>query len=253
MITSLHFDPPVIGHRGACGYAPENTLASFTKAAQLGIKWVEFDVMLTADGKPVIFHDETLDRTTNATGNLGQFTFDYLSSLDAGAWFDTRFAGEKIPSLVTVLEWMKETGVSANVEIKPLPGQDRITVANAVKDIVEFFPQPSPSILFSSFSVDSLYYLREQLPTCYMGLLIHEWLPNWLQIVRELNCISVHVNEDIITRETALKIKSMEKFLLCYTVNDPARANELYTWGVDAVFSDVPDKIAAAYLPYLSE
>lgn len=243
---NLIFNPPVIAHRGASAYAPENTLVAFTKAAQLGIKWLEFDVMLAACGEPIIFHDDTLDRTTNESGELKHLPYAHLRTLDAGKWFDPIFSGERIPSLKQTLDFLKQNQMSANVEIKPLPGQDEQTAIKALALIEPMFPQPNPSILFSSFSVESLRALRLHSPNCLLGLLLHDWEPDWEHICESLNCVSVHVYQEIMTKEMAYKIKGMGRLLLCYTVNDPARAKELYSWGVDAVFSDAPDLIVSA-------
>ena len=243
MVSSLHFHPPVIAHRGACGYAPENTMAACIKAAQLGIKWVEFDVMLALSGEAIVFHDDRLERTTNGSGCVGDYPYVYLSTLDAGVWFAPSFSGERIPLLRQVLRFLKEMHMSANVEIKPLPGQEERTVVQALETIQTIFPQPHPAILFSSFSVEVLQYLRRYSPDCAIGLLLYEWDPGWEKTCTELNCESIHVYDGILTEKKALKIKAMGKLLLCYTVNDPLRAAELYSWGVDAVFSDVPDKI----------
>ena len=245
MTISLTFNPPVIAHRGASAYAPENTFAAFTKAVQLGIKWVEFDVMLAACGEPIIFHDEILDRTTNEIGELKHLSYAHLCTLDAGKWFDPLFSGERMPSLKQMLDFLKQNQLSANVEIKPLPGQDEQTAISALALIEPIFPQPSASILFSSFSVESLRALRLHSPHCLLGLLLHDWEPDWETICESLQCVSVHVNQEIMTKEMAYKIKGMGRILLCYTVNDPVRAQELYSWGVDAVFSDNPDVIAA--------
>ena len=243
MPVSLNFNPPVIAHRGASAYAPENTLAAFIKAAQLGIKWVEFDVMLAASGEPIVFHDETLDRTTNRNGDIIHHTYAYLYTLDAGCWFAPQFSGERIPLLQQVLAFLVEMKMSANVEIKPLPGQEERTAVRALEVINAIFPQPNPAILFSSFSIESLKCLRRYSENCLLGLLLHEWDKGWEKHCDELNCVSVHVNEEILTEAKAAKIKAMGKKLLCYTVNDPLRAAELYSWGVDAVFSDAPDRI----------
>src|SRR3990167_2302278 len=102
----LQFKQGVIAHRGASHLAPENTLASFIMASELPIEWVEFDVMLSKDQVPVVFHDDTLSRTTNGTGFIDQFTFDELRNLDAGSWFSSRFVGEKIPSLSEVIAFL---------------------------------------------------------------------------------------------------------------------------------------------------
>src|SRR6185312_3714651 len=99
-------------------------MSSFIKAAQLGVKWVEFDVMQTADGVPVVFHDELLDRTTNGRGELSLYTYPVLQSLDAGKWFDYVFSCERIPTLMTVIDFLQEEKISANIEIKALPGHE---------------------------------------------------------------------------------------------------------------------------------
>lgn len=239
----FNFSPPVIAHRGASAYTPENTMIAFTKAALLGIKWLEFDVMLSAGNETIIFHDETLERTTNGHGNVGQYSYDYLRTLDAGAWFNPIFSGEPIPTLAQVMEFLVNAKMSANVEIKPLPGQDEMTAIKVYDQVAAFFPQPNPAIIFSSFSVSALKYLRQHSPRCYIGLLLHEWEPGWQEIANSLQCVSIHVNEEIMTQEAAQNIKKMGKTLLCYTVNNPMRAKELYAWGVDAVFSDFPDKM----------
>lgn len=239
----LNFLPPIIAHRGASAFAPENTLAAFTKAFDMGFKWIEFDVMLTSDSVPIIIHDETLDRTTNAKGDVGDHDYSYLANLDAGSWFNPMFAGERIPSLQQVIQFLLNTKMCANVEIKPLPGQDEITAIRAVHEITAHFPQPNPSILFSSFNLEALQYLRKESTNCLMGFLMHEWRSDWRKVCDDLQCVSVHVNEEIMTQSMAAKIKSTGRSLLCYTVNDSARANQLYSWGVDAVFSDAPDVI----------
>jgi glycerophosphoryl diester phosphodiesterase len=233
----------VIAHRGASAYAPENTLSAFLKAAQLNIKWVEFDVMLSACEEPIIFHDETLNRTTNQQGQVADHTYAYLATLDAGSWFSPEFSGERIPRLSAILALLKDTHLYANIEIKSLPGQDKQTVRRILEEVTAYFPQPSTSILFSSFSICALKALREQSPNCFIGLLMHEWVPDWQIICQDLHCISVHVNQAILTPDKVKKIKDSDRMVLSYTVNHPFRAQELFSWGVDAVFSDAPDRI----------
>lgn len=235
----LQFQPPVIAHRGASAYAPENTLAAFIKAAQLGVKWVEFDVMQAACGKPVIFHDETLNRTTNGQGDIDQYSFNFLHSLDAGSWFNPMYAGEKIPTLKGALEFLQTANMSVNIEIKALAGREDALVRKIAREIGDYqFP-----ILFSSFSIAALEALRQHIPNCHLGLLLHEWTSDWQKTYDSLNCVSVHVNHDILSEYITQQIKSSNKLLLCYTVNDPERAAELFSWGVDAIFSDAPDLI----------
>ncbi len=243
MKNALQFIPPVIAHRGASAYAPENTMAAFIKAVQLGVKWIEFDVMQSADGKSIIFHDEQLNRTTNGDGEVGQFPYAYLATLDAGSWFDPIYSGERIPTLNAIIEFLCNTGISANVELKALAGQDEQLVRSVLNQIKQQIGLTEGRILFSSFSMDALHFLRKYSSDCLIGMLLHEWQAGWQTVCESLQCVSVHVNHEIMTQISAHKIKSMGKLLLCYTVNDPSRARELYSWGVDAVFSDVPDII----------
>ena len=108
----------VQAHRGASAVAPENTLAAFRAAAEQGARWVELDVALLADGTLVVIHDDSVDRTTSGSGNLGTLNRADLDRLDAGAWFHARFAGERLPTLDETIEVLGELGLGANVEIK---------------------------------------------------------------------------------------------------------------------------------------
>ena len=234
---SLKFLPPVIAHRGGSVYAPENTMIALSKAASFGASWVEFDVMLSACGETILFHDETLERTTNGVGLVADFPYAYLHTLDAGAWFDSRFAGECIPTLSQALIFLKEMGLSANIEIKPAKGQDERTVVR-VLEVVERIVTDPHSILFSSFSLIALRLLRRLLPSSQVGFLMDPWLKDWRGLCDELQCVSLHVNEAQLTAARVHEVKNAGLLLLSYTVNDPKRIKELLAWGVDAVFSD---------------
>lgn len=240
----LAFNHTMIAHRGASAYAPENTLDAFIRAYLMGARWVEFDVMLAACGTPVVFHDDSLMRTTGQPGCVGDFPYEVLATYDAGAWFSPFAAGARIPSLEMVLNLMKQTGMSANIEIKPLPLQAEATVKAALAVVQRVFPNGHDTLLFSSFCLDSLRHLRAALPDGWLGLLMHEVLPDWQALVKALNPCTVHLNKDILTPEVALEIKRLKKGLLCYTVNDRAEAERYFAWGVDAVFSDYPDLLS---------
>jgi glycerophosphoryl diester phosphodiesterase len=242
----LRFDQGVIGHRGACRYAPENTLASFEKAHELGIECVEFDVMLprkqlSEDPIPVVFHDETVDRTTNGHGYLDSFSNDQLSQLDAGFWFGSEFKGERIPLLSDVIRYLLQHDMTANVEIKPLHGNDKEDARLTLEVIKGITSLDNPRIFFSSFSIEAIEYLNEFAPSCYRALLLDEWYDSCIKDAKRLGCVSINTNYLIMTPQRANEIKSAGFNLLCYTVNDADRAEELRSWGVDAVFSDAPD------------
>ena len=97
----------VVGHRGASGHAPENTMAAFERALQLGADGIEFDVQRSSDGRLMIFHDDELRRTTNREGSLRKLTFDDLRKVDSGAWFSADFLGERILSIEELFDFLQ--------------------------------------------------------------------------------------------------------------------------------------------------
>ena len=228
----------VIGHRGAAAFAPENTLASFNKAHALGCGFIEFDVMLSADGEPFIFHDETLKRTTGRQGEFGLATSEYIQSLDAGHWFARRFSGEKVPTLRETLAWLTESNVQANIEIKPYPGFAEQTTVAVLTQINRHWPEGKPLPLISSFNLDALRLCRTLSPEMPIGLLLGQWHDHWLGLARELQCYSIHLSHRLATRERIDEIKQQGYAVCVYTVNRRRQAAQLFRFGVDAVFSD---------------
>lgn len=237
--------PPVIAHRGASAQAPENTLAAFIKAKQLGLNWVEFDVMVTATEEAIIFHDDQLERTTNGKGLVVDCSYTHLKTLDAGSWFDPIFSTQNIPSLQEVLQVLHTHSLAANLEIKPVLGYEQATVQR----IFEILSQSKISLpyplLISSFSPHVLKRVREISPTSLIGVLVETWQDNWQYLCKEVNAISIHINQDQLTPERINEIKEKGYLLLSYTVNNIERAHQLLSWGVDAIFSDCPHAILA--------
>lgn len=237
--------PSVIGHRGACGYAPENTLASIIAAADMGVKWVEFDVMLTKDGVPVIHHDDTLERTTSLSGLMRETPYEILKTADAGSWFGDSFVNEPVPTLEQVMDVCLERGLGMNVEIKPCEGVE-LETAEVVLDVLSRTWDDVNSILISSFQPVCLQVALEYAPEYPRGLLL-ETTPhaNWPELVEHLEPTTLNFdgNTPSLTREQVEDFMETGKKLLAYTINDPARARQLFSWGVDSVFSDVPDVI----------
>lgn len=234
----------VIGHRGAAAYAPENTIASFEKARELGCHCIEFDVMLSADGEAFIFHDEKLKRTTNGRGDVGKVTAEYLQSLDAGRWFSRHFRGEKIPSLQEAIEWLVQHDMRANIEIKPYPQTTEQTTIAVLAHINRYWPREKEPPLVSSFDEDALTLFHSLSPDIPIGLLLDKWNENWLKKAQELNCYSVHLSKRITTLKRVISIKDAGYKVFVYTVNRKRKAAKLLSWGVDALFSDFPDLLS---------
>ncbi|MDP3267522.1 MAG: glycerophosphodiester phosphodiesterase [Legionella sp.] len=234
----------IIGHRGAAAYAPENTIASFNKALSLGCRFIEFDVMCSADGEPFIIHDDNLKRTTNGRGEVGKVDAAYLQTLDAGSWFSKQYKGEQIPHFKEVLQWLAFSGVQANIEIKPYPGTAEQTAVAVMSHIHRYWPQGKSLPLVSSFELDALNLCHSIAPEMPLGLLLHEWDKDWLQKAKQLNCFSIHFNRKILTEARVKAVKAEEYVICAYTVNRRRLATKLFNWGVDAVFSDYPDLLA---------
>lgn len=236
--------PKVIGHRGAAAYAPENTLESIRTAADLGVKWVELDVKLTQDSVPIIFHDETLDRTTNGSGAVAAMRYDDIAQLEAGSWFGDSFAGIKIPTLEEAVDVLLELGLGLNLEIKPCLGREKET-AEVALDVLSRIWDDHDSLLISSFQHVSLEAARDVAPDWARGLLIggEEMPAEWQNLADYLDVTTINLGSKLVTRELCDEIMDIEMPILVYTVNQPDEARRLQQWGVDCVFSDCPDVI----------
>ncbi|MBN9229390.1 MAG: glycerophosphoryl diester phosphodiesterase [Legionella sp. 40-6] len=234
----------IIGHRGACAYAPENTMASFNKALEMGCRFIEFDVMCSEDGEPFVFHDDQLKRTTRVRGEFGKVNAAFIEKLDAGSWFSKHFKGEGIPHFRDILDWLQVHQVQANIEIKPYPGTDLETAIAVLNHLNRYWKPENPLPLISSFSYKALEMCRSISPEMPIGLLLHEWDEQWLDKAHALSCYSLHFNRKILTKTRVEAVKKAGYVICTYTVNRKRQANKLFSWGVDAVFSDFPDLLA---------
>lgn len=235
--------PRVICHRGACGYAPENTIAAMRKAAELGGKWVEFDAKLTRDNTVIIMHDDDLDRTTDGHGKVAETDWTDIRKLDAGSWFGAAFRGEPVPTLTAVIAELARLGLGANVEIKPCPGRDEETGHIVAAQVLEEWPASLPVPLLSSFSAASLAAAGKVAPDLPRAFLVPRVPADWQAQVRQLDCVALHTNQKRLTAEIAADVKRAGLALRAYTVNERDRAEALFSWGVDGVFSDFADRL----------
>ena len=238
--------PPVTGHRGAKGHAPENTMAGLKKAVDLGARWVEFDVKLTADNELVLIHDDTVNRTSNGKGAVAGMTLSDIRKLDAGRWFSSDFSGEAVPTLAEAMDYLAAKGIGANVEVKACPGREAETGAAVARALAgRWFGGPAP-ILISSFSTDSLAAAGQAAPQIPRGFLTLKFIKDWAARMDELKCATFHVLDRRFTEARTRAIREAGYRPLAYTVNDPARARELLSWGVESIITDYPDRILAA-------
>lgn len=234
----------VIGHRGAAGHAPENTVTSVRRAAGLGARWVEIDVRLTADGRLVLMHDASLERTTNGAGLVAEATLAEIAALDAGAWYAPEFAGELVPTLEEFLDACRELDLRANIEIKAGETQ-AVEVGVALGTFLESeFPAHDSPALISSIStaaLDSVLGATNRFPC---GVVCPGAIPRDAELAAWCDRFaSVHASAAGMTEADVERAKSQGFVVMAFTVNDAETAARLYGWGVDAIFSDYPDRL----------
>ena len=244
MLDEITFSslPTIIGHRGAAGSAPENTLASIRKAAELGAQWVELDVATTADGIPVIFHDRDIKRCTGESGLILQTNYHSLTQLDAGKWFSADFIGEKIPTLADTIDLLLDLKLGFNLEIKPTIGWEIPTAEAAMTVLRAKWPKNHP-LLISSFNIECLQVAEKLFPDAPRGLLTEAIPRNWKDRMSAANCQSLHCFHSYVTQDICDAIRESGKYLLSYTVNTRLQAKQLFEMGVHSVFTDFPERL----------
>jgi len=235
--------PSVIGHRGAAAYAPENTCSGFEAAAALGIQWVEFDVRLTRDKQAIVFHDEDLERTTNGSGIISELDWIDISQYDAGSWFDSTYSGEKIPTLLNVIPNLQKLRLGANVEIKASAGREYESGQIVAVLLKKHWPESLPPVLLSSFKPECILAAKAEAPDISRALIVDEIPSDWEEKLQMLGCQGLHCRHDKLNENLAEKITGKGYSMRCFTVNDSHRAELLFKWGVESVFTDYPDRI----------
>ena len=240
--------PRIVAHRGGGALAPENTLAAIDVGARLGLKMIEFDAKLSADDVVFLLHDDTVDRTSDGLGPAERKLYSELAALDAGTWFDARFAGERMPTLAEVHARCAAHGLAANIEIKPCPGREVETGAIVAREAARLWQGGPLQPLLSSFSYDALAAARDAQPELPRGLLFGAVPADWRALTDALSCVSLHADHRKLSAPLVESIKAAGLFILAYTVNDPERARLLAQWGVDTICTDRIDLIGASFL-----
>ena len=232
----------VIAHRGASGNAPENTLAAFRKAIALGASFIETDLQLSRDARFVAIHDATVNRTTNGQGAVHDMALADLRKLDAGSWFGSEFAGERIPTLEEILEFSKKNDVVFYLEIKPGGswGGEHALIGS-LRESGEI-----PRAVVISFDPSIVLSLRKIEPTLMTGLLYDGQIENPLDKAVAVGARQLVVRGDLVTPALISEAKKKDLQVVCWTVNHPAHMRLLAAAGVDGIMSDYPDRLVAA-------
>lgn len=224
--------PKVVGHRGAMAYAPENTLESFREAHRRGATWVEIDVKLTADGVPIVMHDDSLKRTTGV---------DRLAAETLAAELPA-----SVPTFEQAIACFGELGLGCNIEIKPCKGREAETAQVAVAMLRRLWPARLPAPLLSSFKDASLAAARDTAPEFARALLIDELKDDWRGRALAVEAVGINTNGKRLTAPRAVEIKQAGYLLSTYTINDPDVARVLVAMGTDCVITDMPDVVLVA-------
>lgn len=226
----------VIGHRGAMGLAPENTLLSVRKALSLGVHGVEFDVQ-NIGGELLVFHDDRLDRTTNGTGKLLDYTPQKLRQLNAGQ-------GEQIPLLSEVIELIGDQAF-INIELKGLD------TASLVVDLVKLLDKKrftKEQFIISSYHYSELYLTHRLDPEIRLGVIADEQAVIALDFADEIDAYSFHPCYAMLDQELVDAAHNAGMKVFVHTINDLDKIKNAMTLGVDGVFTDYPDRV----MQYLS-
>lgn len=234
----------VIAHRGFSGAAPENTIAAIRAAIEIEADMAEIDVTLTSDGHIVVFHDETLDRTTNGSGRVSDFTLAELQQLDAGSWFAPEFAGERIPTLDAVLDEI-DGQILLNVEIKS-EAVERGVVAKVASAIYK--RKMDGLVVVSSFSPTALEQMHAEAPDIRTAVLYNTTFHKGgdaVEIVNSLEASVFNIKRQRLTKKMLRRCREHNIPVGLYTVNKPSRMRRLVDKGIDAVFTDHPDRLLA--------
>ncbi len=236
IINARYTDTPLVfGHRGASAYAPMNTLPAFDLAALQGAHGIELDVHCSRDGHPVIIHDFTVDATTNGSGRVADLSLNDLKALDAGSWFGPAFAGVRIPTLDEVFETVGRH-MFVNIEMKP----DDAAAHRLEKAVAACITrhQMQQRVLVSSFHPPTLARFRAVLPEVPLGYL---YQGTAVMLPPDAVYEAYHPYHSLVTPRLIEECLQHNQVLNVWTLNDPARAIELYDLGVHGFITDVPD------------
>lgn len=243
--------PRIFAHRGAKSLAPENTMAAFVKAFEVGARWFEFDVDIMGDGTLLIIHDDTLDRTTNGSGSYANLGYSDLRKLDAGAWFSDTYRLERIPECASVIEFANAQRMGMNLEIKPnlVSEEARTQLVENVAVAVDAVADKS-RLIVSSFDHRQLRHFHELRPEIAVGWLVdpEDERTHWRHGAVELGVQAVHPGVEGLTREEVHELRALGFEVNVWTVNDVDTARELADWGVTGVFTDYPQLFPAEAL-----
>lgn len=232
----------IIAHRGFSGKYPENTMLAFSKAVEIGAEGIELDVHFTKDGEIVIIHDETIDRTTDGTGFVRDYTYEELSKFNAYGRFEGQFEFQKIPTLREYFELVKDVeGFITNIELKTGIFEYE-GIEKAVIDLVKEFGLEDRTIL-SSFNHFTVMRCKEYDPTIKTGFLVESWIIGMGEYTKSHGIDCVHPIYVNLKPELYAEMKNAGREVNTWTVNEYEDIRRLADMGVDALIGNYPDRM----------
>lgn len=230
----------ILAHRGASGYAPENTLYAFKKAISMNSDGIELDVHLTKDEKIVVIHDEKLNRTTNGSGLIKDFSLSELKKLDAGSWYNPKYKNEKIPTLEEVFNLVKDKNIIINIELK----NGIIEYTGLEEKVLELIHKYKieENIIISSFNHYSLLKvksLNSKIKTgiLYVASLINPWI-----YAKNISAYSLNPYFYSVDKNLVINCKKNNINVIPYTVNDEEYIYKLIKSNIYSIITNYPDK-----------
>jgi glycerophosphoryl diester phosphodiesterase len=233
--------PWIIAHRGASGHGPENTLAAFERAVQLGAGFIETDLHLTRDARFVAIHDSTVDRTTNGHGAVHDFTLADLRQFDAGQWFDRQFSGQRIPTLEEILDFSCKNDVVFYFEIKYDAAWG---MHHALAAALSGSGNSARSIVIS-FDPATLLSLRRLDPSIMLGLLSENSKQNLVKAAVDCGARQICPRFDLVTPQLVSEAHRADLHVVTWTVNEREKMRAAIDAGVDGIMTDLPDRLRA--------
>jgi glycerophosphoryl diester phosphodiesterase len=229
-----------IAHRGASGYAPENTIAAFDKALEMNADYIEFDVQMSKDGRIIAIHDHTVDRTTNGTGIVKEMTIKELQRLDAGSWFHHAYQNQHIPTLEEVLDRYRHKRIGFLIEIKnpECYPEIEVEVASVIKNA-----KNKNSIIVQSFNQQAIKRFGKYAPFIPTGILLNAWSNPIIEELKKFESYVHYLNPhySLVDIDLIRKIKEHNKKVFPWTVNDRRTVQYLKNLNVDGIVTNYPD------------
>ena len=240
----------VIAHRGFSGAAPENTLAAFKKALDLGVDGIELDVHQTKDNVIVVIHDKTIDRTTNGRGKIAEFSLDEIKKHDAGSWFAPEFSREKIPTLEEVIQLVNGKAI-IYIEVKK--GDSLYEgMSERLIELIDKYSARKWCILhsFEDEVLKDIYHADKtfpifktvEVPDFAAGFYVKKMAFN-NPITHYKSFLGFNMNHNVVTHSVVKSLHKKNLKLIVWTVNDPLHIEKMLNMGVDGIISNFPDRV----------